>query len=108
MVAWYWLIVSAIGGIVIAKACEEIFDWDNILTEVISFLTLVISFIPLCIYTIFFKLTIKPVRRKKWDKVELTVKKHLFGNLWFCVDKKASRLWNKIFFVRLEKNYLTK
>ena len=105
MVAWYWLIVSAIGGIVIAKACEEIFDWDNILTEVISFLTLVISFVPVCIYTIFFKLTIKPVRRTKWDKVKgnLTLTKHLFGNLWFCVDKQASHLWNKIFFVRLEK-----
>lgn len=105
MVAWYWLIVSAIGGIVIAKACEEIFDWDNILTEVISFLTLVISFIPICIYRIFFRLTIKPVLRKRWDKVKdnLTLKKHLFGNLWFCVDKQASYLWNKIFFVRLEK-----
>lgn len=105
MVAWYWLIVSAIGGIVIAKACEEIFDWDNILTEVISFLTLVISFIPICIYRIFFRLTIKSILRKRWDKVKdnLTLTKHLFGNLWFCVDKQASHLWNKIFFVRLEK-----
>lgn len=103
MVAWYWLIVSAIGGIVFAKLCEEIFDWDNILTEAISFLTLVISFIPICIYGIFFRLTIKPVLRKRWDKVDLTLKKHLFGNLWFCVDKQGSHLWNKIFFVRLEK-----
>ena len=103
MVAWYWLIVSAIGGIVFAKLCEEIFYWDNFLTEAISFLTLVISFIPLCIYGIFFRLTIKPVLRKRWDKVDLTLKKHLFGNLWFCVDKQACHLWNKIFFVRLEK-----
>jgi hypothetical protein len=103
MVAWYWLIVSAIGGIVIAKACEEIFDLDNILTEVISFLALVIAFIPICIYRIFFRLTIKPVLKRRWDKADLTLKKHLFGNLWFCVDKEAKYLWNKIFFVRVEK-----
>ena len=105
MVAWYWLIVSAVGGIVIAKLCEEIFDWDNILTEAISFLTLVISFIPICIYGIFFRLTIKAVPQKRFDKVDLTLKKHLFGNLWFCVDKQASHLWNKIFFIRIKKNY---
>lgn len=103
MVAWYWLIVSAIGGIVFAKLCEEIFDWDNILTEAISFLTLVISFIPICIYRIFFRLTIKPVLKRRWDKTNLTLKKHLFSNLWFCVDKEAKHFWNKIFFVRVEK-----
>lgn len=107
MVAWYWLIVSALGGIVFAKACEEIFDWDNILTEFIAFCTLVVMFIPCMIWGVFFKLTIKPIPAERIEKAKLVPFKR-WGNLCLFVDKKASHVWNKIFFVRIEKKPIDK
>ena len=84
------------------KLCEEIFDWDNILTEAIAFFTVVIAFIPLGIWHIFFKLTIKPIEEERFLKIKIkpVVK---CGNLYFCVDKTAKRFWNKIFFIRIKK-----
>lgn len=114
MVAWYWLIISAIGGIVFAKFCEELFDWDNFLTETISFLTLVVCFIPIVIYNIFFKLTLKhPVERNRWEELHRNnnpfadnKETKITKNLYLCYDLKAKRIWNKIFFVRIKENSL--
>lgn len=102
MVAWYWLIVAAFGGMAFAKICEELFDWDNFLTEMIAFLALVVAYIPCTIWNIFFKLTIKPIPEERIEKAGLEPKWRC-GNLCFFVDKKATHLWNKIFFVRIEK-----
>ena len=79
MVAWYWLIVSALGGIVFAKLCEEIFDWDNILTEFIAFCALVVAFIPCVIWNVFFKLTIKPIPEERIEKAKLVPFKRCKG-----------------------------
>lgn len=102
MVAWYWLIVSAVGGIVFTKFCDEYFDWDNVLTEIISWIALVVLYIPLFIYHVFFKLTIKPVSADRLEEFHLVPFKR-WGNLALFVDKKAHSLWNKVFFLRFEK-----
>lgn len=107
MVAWYWLIVSALGGIIFAKLCEEIFDVDNILTEFIAFCALVVAYIPCTIWNIFLKLTIKPVSEERIKKAKITPIKR-WGNLCLFVDKKATHVWNKIFFVRIEKKPIDK
>ena len=107
MVAWYWLIVSALGSIVFAKLCEEFFDWDNFLTEMISSLTIAVIFIPFCIYHIFFKLTIDPIPEERMNRVGIVPWKR-WGNLCLCFDKKASRFWNKIFFARIKKKPIDK
>ena len=102
MVAWYWLIVSAIGGIVFAKACEEFFDWDNFLTETIAFLTMVVLFVPLTFYGIFLKLTLHPVSEKRMEEIGIIPTLRI-GNFCLCFDKKAKRLWNKMFVLRIKK-----
>ena len=107
MVAWYWLIFSALGGMVFTKFCDEFFDWDNILTDFISFCTLVVIFIPCTIWNVFFKMTIKPVPKEKIEKAGLVPFKR-WGNLCLFIDKKASDVWAKIFFVRIKKNPIDK
>ena len=107
MVAWYWLIVSALCGIAFAKVCEEIFDWDNILTEFIAFCTLVVTFIPIVVWNNFFRMTINPVSEDELKKAKLTPKKR-WGNLCFFIDKKASHWWNRMFFVRIKKKPVDK
>ena len=107
MISWYWLIVSACGGIVFAKICEEVFEWDNILTEFIAFLTLIVAFVPCVVWHMFFKLTIDPIPEDRMNKAGIVPKMRV-GNLCLCFDKKAKHIWNKMFFLRVKKNTIDK
>lgn len=102
MVAWYWLIVSAMCGIVFAKVCEEIFDWDNFLTETIAFITMVVLFVPLVFYGMFLKLTLHPVSEKRMEEVGIVPTLRV-GNFCLCFDIKAKHIWNKMFVLRIKK-----
>lgn len=107
MVAWYWLIVAAIGGIVFAKVCEEVFDWDNILTEFIAFCALVVTFVPFVVWNNFFRMTINPISEDALKKAKLTPKKR-WGNLCLFIDKTASHWWNRLFFARIKEKPIDK
>lgn len=62
----------------------------------------VISFIPYSIWR-FMRLCFKPVRLDVMDYLKDTYVKRLFGNIYFCHDKKAKNWLNKIFLFRYKE-----
>ena len=52
-------------------------------------------------YRIFLRHTIKPVDSEAIQRAKIMEdSKHLFGSIYICFDKKAKRLYNKIFLFR--------
>lgn len=105
MVAWYWLIVAfLLGNLFASFACDY---FEEFWSSVIAGIWIVVIFIPYSIYSIFFRNTIKPIEKEwfedrvnKWKKDDSKVF-HVCGNLYFWIDPKAKRIYNKIFFVRV-------
>lgn len=64
---------------------------------------LVIVFIPYSIWR-FVRLCFKPVRPDAMDYLKNTYVKRLFGNIYFCYDKKAKNWLNKIFLFRYKED----
>lgn len=109
MVAWYWLIIVFCIGIAFATFFNEWFDWDNTLTDALTGITLVITFIPMQIYNAFFKSTIiRPVSKSQFEKVKSVHRtgrkiKHLFGNLYSWYDPQANSIMHRWFLVRVKE-----
>ena len=111
MISWYWIIVAVLLTNAITCFTYEFFDWENVWTEIISFLALIVLYVPISIYHIFFKNTIHPVEENRFEEIcrEWFSKKdgtkyfHCFGNLYFWIDPAAKHYYNKIFFVRVKK-----
>lgn len=61
--------------------------------------SLIILFIPYSIWR-FVRLCFKPVRLDVMDYLKGVYVKCLFGNIYFCYDKKAKNWLNKIFLFR--------
>ena len=109
MISWYWIIVAVLITNAITAFTYEYFDWDNLWVEFICGLALIVLFVPVCIYNICFKNTIHPISiarleelREKCANNDRLKIYHWFGSLYFCTDFKASRIWNKIFFLRIK------
>lgn len=105
MVAWYWLVIAfLLGSLFTASACEH---FEEFWSSVIAGILLVVMFIPYSIYAIFFRNTINPIRRERFENLVNKWKKenskvfHVCGNLYFWIDPKAKKVYNKIFFVRV-------
>jgi hypothetical protein len=108
MVAWYWIIVAFILGNAFAAFTYEWFEWDNVWTEIVATLAMVVLYLPMAIYKIFLHNTIHPVSRERHEKLKAEwlrdrKSKHfnLGKHLVFWIDPKAKKLFNKIFFVRI-------
>lgn len=53
------------------------------------------------LYRVFLRHTIKPVDSEAIQRAKIMEdSKHLFGSIYICFDKKAKRLYNKIFLFR--------
>lgn len=110
MVAWYWIIVAVLITNAITSFTYEWFEWDNLWVDFIGWLALIVLYLPLSIYHIFFKNTIHSITHSRFNELMEKWKEDRrmrtfsmpFG-LYFCVDPKASRLYNKIFFLRVSK-----
>ena len=109
MVAWYWLILAFCVGIAFATITDEWCDWENTLTDVLAWIALIIGFVPLTFYCIFLKLTVfYPTTREKFEEVkkvsEETCKIYrVCGNVYFWIDLKATKIYNKVFFIRVKE-----
>ena len=107
MISWYWIIVAVLTTNAITAFTYEFFDWDNLWIDFICGLAFIVLFVPFSIYHICFKNTIHPIStarleelQEKWANDGRFKIHHWFGSLYFCTDFKASRIWNKIFFLR--------
>lgn len=111
MISWYWIIVAILLTNAVTCFTYEFWDWKNIWAEIISFLALIVLYVPVGLYHIFGKNTIHPVeentfkevRREWYSKDDGSKCFHVFGNLYFWIDPTAKHLYNKIFFVRVKK-----
>ena len=108
MVALYWIIVAFIFGNAFAAFTYEWFEWDNVWTDIVATLALIVLCLPLSIYHICFKNTIHPVSRERHEKIKeewLRDRKskcfNLGNHFCFWFDPQAKKLFNKIFFVRI-------
>ena len=109
MVAWYWLIVAFFVGALIMAFVYEWLEECGLISDALAWIMLIILYVPCCIYHIFFKLTIKPVPQENFNRFLTTLDnktkgKELFPNFWIWVDPTAKYVWNKIFFLRVEKS----
>ena len=109
MIAWYWIVVAVLITNAITAFTYEVFEWENLWVNFISGLALIVLFVPFSIYHICFKNTIHPISparleelRKKWASDGRCKIHYWFGDLYFCTDPKASRIWNKVFFIRVK------
>ena len=69
----------------------------ELLTTIIAILVFPFIFL----YRIFLRHTIKPVDSEAIQRAKIMEdSKHLFGSIYICFDKKAKRLYNKIFLFR--------
>ena len=108
MVAWYWLIVAFLLGNAFATFTYEQFEWDNIWSSIVAFLALIVLYIPMAFYKIFLNNTIHPVSRERYERLKAEWLKdskskcfNLGKHFIFWIDPKATRLFNKIFFLRI-------
>lgn len=109
MVAWYWLIVAFLLGMTFVALADEWFDYENIIFEIASAVTMVVCFIPCSFYCCFIKNVFPGVDPNKFEEVRKTMDKsekviHVCGRLYFFIDKDANKIWNRIFFVKVKNN----
>lgn len=100
------LVCFLLGGGV-AEFARNWFDYESILTDFFAGVALVVLFIPLTIYNIFFKLTL--VHRPTQEQVDLALNTcererhyHLCGKLFLHFDPEATKMWNKVFLLRIK------
>ena len=105
MVAWYWLIVAFIGGLVFATVSWNAVEWDNVLTAILA--GIAIPFVYIGMFPVsFFRLFVKPLSVERWiefishnpaDKYRKIGK-----NTYLWHDANAKKLFNKFFLVRVK------
>ena len=109
MTTFTMIIVVILVTNVITAFTYEVFKWDDLWVNFIGGLALIVLFVPLSIYHICFKNTTRPIStarfkelQKEWASNNRCKIHHWFSGLYFCTDPKASRIWNKIFFLRVK------
>ena len=109
MIAWYWLLIAILVTNAITAFTYEFFEWDNIWTDLLAWLALVVLYVPLSIYHICFKNTVHPISstrmeelKKLWSADKRVKIYELPCGFYFCTDWNASKLWNKVFFIRIK------
>lgn len=107
MIAWYWLVVAFIGGIVFATVSWNAVEWDNIFSAICA--GICIPFVYVAMFPItFWKNVVKPVsplRFEQFQKLNIegdrcfTIGKNL--HLWH--DKTTKHLYAKWFLIRVSE-----
>lgn len=55
MVAWYWLIITFIGGLVFATLAWNAVEWDNIVTTILAGIAIPFAYVIMFSYKLFQK-----------------------------------------------------
>ena len=95
-----WFIISYCYEIAPMNCAENMIEFPMAVCEIL-FKILISPFI--LFYLIFLRHTIKSVTPAQVEKAKIMEdSKHLFGPVYICFDKKAKRLYNKVFLFRIE------
>ena len=105
MVAWYWLIIAFVGGLVFATITWNAVEWDNVVSAVLA--GIAIPFVWVAMFPVsFFRWYVKPISTERWEQcLELWDDKHwkIGKNTYLWHDRKAKKLFNKFFLIRVKK-----
>lgn len=105
MIAWYWLIIAFIGGLVFATISWNTVEWDNVLTTILAGIAFPFVFVAM-FPIVFFRCYFKPITPEKWENYI-----SLFGvdkyrqigkNVYLWHDVNTKKLYNKWFLIRVK------
>ena len=106
MVAWYWLIVAFVGGLVFATVSWNAVEWDNVMTAALSWIA--IPFVYVGMFPVsFFRLFVKPLSSEKWTKFVSDYSADRYWkigkNTYLWHDPNAKQLFHKFFLIRVKR-----
>lgn len=106
MVAWYWLIVAFVGGLVFTTISWNAVEWDNVITAILA--GIAIPFVWVAMFPIsFFGWFIKPLSLEKWAEYLETLGNGKYWkigkNTYLLHDPNAKKLFDKFFLIRVKK-----
>jgi hypothetical protein len=105
MVAWYWLIVAFVGGLVFTVATWDALEWNEVVSAVLA--GIAIPFIWVALFPIkFFRSYVKPISSKRWAECLETWENWKYWkidkNTYLCYDRNTKKLFNKFFLIRVK------
>lgn len=105
MIAWYWLIVAFIGGLVFATVSWNIVEWDNIITAILAGIT--IPFVYIARFPIsFFHCFVKPISSERWAQCLESLGNDKYWkigkNTYLWHDPNAKKMFDKFFLIRVK------
>ncbi len=106
MVAWYWLIVTFISGLVFATITWNAIEWNDILATILAGIAIPFVFVAMFPIT-FFRCYFKPVSRERWKsyiaQVGVDEFRQIGKDVYLWHDIHAKRLYNKWFLIRVKE-----
>ena len=105
MVAWYWLVVAFVGGLVFATITWNAVEWDNVVSAVLA--GIAIPFVWVAMFPIsFFRSYVKPISPERWAKFYQKRDDDKYWkigkNTYLWHDRKAKKMFNKFFLIRVK------
>lgn len=105
MVAWYWLIIAFVGGLVFATISWNAVEWDNVFTTILAGIT--IPFVYVAMFPIvFFRCYFKPITPERWkyytSLFDVNKCRQIGKNVYLWHDTNTKKLHNKWFLVRVK------
>ena len=106
MVAWYWLIIAFISGLVFTTVTWNPMEWDNILAVILA--GIATPFIFVAMFPIaFFRNYFRPVSRTRWKNYTAQMGvdrcRQIGKNVYLWHDIHAKKLYNKWFWDRVKE-----
>ena len=106
MVAWYWLIIAFVGGLVFATITWNAVEWDNVVSAVLA--AIAIPFVYVGMFPVsFFRWFVKPISTERWAKFvsDNPADKYwkIGKNTYLWHDPNAKKLFNKFFLIRIKR-----
>ena len=105
MVAWYWLIITFISGLVFATISWNAVEWDNVLIDIfegIAFPFVYVAAFPI----VFFRCYFKPITPEIWEKYTSSIGvnecRQISKNVYLWHDVHTKKLYNKWFLIRVK------
>ena len=105
MVAWYWLIITFISGLVFATISWNAVEWDSVLATILA--GMAIPFVYVAMFPIvFFRCYFNPITPERWENYA-----SLFGvdkcrqigkTVYLWHDTKAKKLYDRWFLIRVK------
>jgi hypothetical protein len=106
MVAWHWLIIAFVGGLVFATITWNAVEWDNVVASVLA--GIAIPFVWVAMFPIaFFRSYVNPISPERWTKYLKTWDDDKYWkigkNTYLWHDRKAKKMFNKFFLIRVKE-----